>query len=326
MTALTYPDNGRLAHTTKEAVASAILHQTYNALRGAGSGGRLIYREKPAKVLHTQFLLPRRKASGTATTYQEREDISSPAHISTLGISFQIADRRDRIISVSIKACIYVRILPSTADLAAKPVIFRLSKQARSVILRHRREALSRTREANKEVLEQEGPQSPAWLEIKNAAMETAEIGALEELGVAPASLNALNTQESVVSILPERDEAPNSDDPTVSAEVASETAAADDIVADAGDASGAALENERTVGPREGATVGDSDTLKVFEFIVSPGAMRAPPEILTEREQMPQKWLRLPSTSGLSKSTSRSVQIPLKRPSSTSMKRCDAG
>jgi len=294
MTALTYPDNGRLEHTTKEAVASAVLHQTYNALRGAGQGGRIIYREKPAKVLHTQFLLPRRKASGTATTYHEREDISSPAHISTLGMGFQIADRRDRTIAVSVKACIYVRILPSTSDLAAKPVIFRLSKQARSVILRHRREAVSKAREANKEVLEQEGPHGAAWLEIKNAATHVAEMRALGELGVAPTSLSELNTQESVVSILAEHDEAPSSDDPTVSEEMSSETAGADDVVSDAGDVSGAALENEKAAGTREGTPTGDSDTLKVFEFIVSPGATRAPPEVLTEREQIPQKWLRL--------------------------------
>lgn len=295
MTALTYPDNARLEHTTKEAVASAILHQTYNALRGAGTVGRIIYREKPAKVLHTQFLLPRRRASSTATTYHEREDISSPAHISTLGMGFQIAARQDRTISVSITACIYVRILPSTADLVGRPVIFRLSKQARSVILRHRRVALSGAREANKELLEQEGLQSAAWLEIRNATIEAAEIRALEELGVAPTSLRELNTQESVVSILPERDEAPGGDDPTVSeGAAATATTGEDDVVADAGDASGAALENERAAGPREGTPIGDSDTLKVFEFIVRPGAKRAPPEVLTEREQIPQKWLRL--------------------------------
>jgi hypothetical protein len=295
MTALTYPDNARLEHTTKEAVASAILHQTYNALRGAGPGGQIIYREKPAKVLHTQFLLPRRKASSTATTYHEREDISSPAHISTLGMGFQIADRRDRTIAVSIRACIYVRILPSTVDLVTRPVVFRLSKQARSVILRHRREALSKAREANKELLEQEGPQSAAWLEIKNGTVQAAEMRALEELGVAPTSLSELKTQESVVSILPERDEAPGGDDPTVREETAATETTADDVVADAGDVSGAALENERAPASREGTAIGDSDTLKVFEFIVAPGATRAPPEVLTEREQIPQKWLRLP-------------------------------
>src|SRR5262245_20046807 len=103
---LTYPDPGDLAHTTKEAVASAILHQTYDRLRGAGQTGRIIYREKPAKVLHAQTLLPRRKPSATASSYLEKDDVTSPAHIGTVGLTFQIANRQDRSISVAIQACI----------------------------------------------------------------------------------------------------------------------------------------------------------------------------------------------------------------------------
>src|SRR6202040_1465831 len=108
----------------KAAGGSAILHQTYNSLRGAGPQGRIIYREKPSKVLHTQFLLPRRKPSATAMMYLEKDDVSSPAHIGTLGLTFQIANRHDKTISVSVRACIYLRILPSVADLIAHPVVF----------------------------------------------------------------------------------------------------------------------------------------------------------------------------------------------------------
>src|SRR5207248_1578739 len=38
-----------------------------------------------------------------------------------------------------------------------------------------------------------------------------------------------------------------------------------------------------------------ESDTLLIYEFEVKPGALHAPPVVLTEPEQIPQKWLRIP-------------------------------
>src|ERR1700740_406159 len=103
MTKLLYPNPNDITHTTKEAVASGILHKTYDRLRGAGPTGRIIYREKPSKVIHTQHLLPRRKPSTTAATYAEKDDVTSPAHIGTVGLRFQIADRTDKAIAVAIR-------------------------------------------------------------------------------------------------------------------------------------------------------------------------------------------------------------------------------
>jgi hypothetical protein len=197
MTALAYPDNGQLSHITKEAVAAAIMHRTYNSLRGAGPEGRIIYREKPSKVLHTQFLLPRRKPSATAASYLEKDDVSSPAHIGTVGLTFQIANRHDKIIGVHVHAHIYVRILPSVGDLTSRKVVFRLSKDARSTILRHRREALRRAEEENKAVLGEEGRKNPAWLTIKTAATEAAEYAAFAELGVSRTALDGQTKQEA---------------------------------------------------------------------------------------------------------------------------------
>jgi hypothetical protein len=93
MTKLLYPNGNHVAHATKEAVASSIVHTIYDRLRGAGPTGRIIYREKPSKVIHTQHLLPRRKPSPTAATYAEKDDVTSPAHIGTAGLTFQIADQ-----------------------------------------------------------------------------------------------------------------------------------------------------------------------------------------------------------------------------------------
>src|SRR5436190_24288617 len=101
MNDLTYPGTGQLHHTSKEGVASAILHRTFDRLRGAGESGRIIYREKPSKLLLTQTLLPRRKPSPGAATYMDKEDVTSPSHVGTVGMTFQIADRRDKSIKAS---------------------------------------------------------------------------------------------------------------------------------------------------------------------------------------------------------------------------------
>jgi hypothetical protein len=290
MTQLLYPNGNDVAHATKEAVASSIVYRMYDRLRGAGPTGRIIYREKPSKVIHTQHLLPRRKPSATAATYAEKDDVTSPAHIGTAGLTFQIADRKDRAITVSIRACIYVRMLPAREDLAASRVVFRLAKNARSIILRHRREALRRAEDENRAVLGDEGRKSPAWLEIKNRVTEQAENLALIELGITPDVLASPARQDALVSILAEQDEEPAADDPAVDDDP--QTAA--DVVP-AGEPEGessAALDALEL--PDRGPAAGDSDTLRAFEFAVGPDTTNAPPDVLIEREQIPQKWLRV--------------------------------
>jgi Lhr-like helicase len=290
MTQLLFPDGNNVTHTTKEAVASAILHQTYDRLRGAGPTGRIIYREKPSRVIHTQHILPRRQPSTVALTYAEKDDVTSPVHVGTVGLTFQIAARTHAAITVGLKACIYLRMLPSPADLSAAKVVFRLSKNARSVILRHRREALKRAEDENRAVLGDEGRKSPQWLEIKNRATEEAETNALLELGITGVVLQSPTRQDVLVSMLAEGDEEPTSDDPAVEEEPGT-TADASEQPADG--LSDTALDaDEQTIQTTGG---GDGDTLKAFEFAVAPGDGNAPPDALIEREQIPQKWLRVP-------------------------------
>jgi Helicase conserved C-terminal domain len=285
MIQLSYPNGNDVTHLTKEAVASSIVHRMYDQLRGAGKTGRIIYREKPSKVIHTQHLLPRRKPSPTAATYAEKDDVTSPAHIGTAGLTFQIADRKGRAITVAIRASIYLRMLPSRSDLASSKVVFRLAKNARSVILRHRREALRRAEDENRVALGNEGRKSPAWLEIKNRATEQAENAALLELGVTPDVLNSPARQDTLVSILDEQDE-PAADDPAANDDPqASSVEVANDESAGAVDA---VSSSDR------GPAVADSDTLRAFQFAVGPDTTNAPPIALIEREQIPQKWFRL--------------------------------
>lgn len=288
MSDLLYPATAQVDHTVKEGVASAILHRTFDRLRGAGEIGRVIYREKPAKVLHSQTLLPRRKPSPAAASYLDKEDVTSPSHIGTVGMTFQIANRRDRALSVFIKACIYLRILPTVQDLQSDPVVFRLSKDARSVILRHRREALRDAEEESRQLLGSEGKKSAAWQAIKEEATRRAQATALRELGVSPATLKEVPQREAVVSVLPEQDEDRSSiEDPSLSDEPVNPNPGSD---SDAKPGDGVDLEK------MSGSTASaESDTLRTIEFIVKPGATNAPPVVLTEREQIPQKWLRVP-------------------------------
>ncbi|WP_258582133.1 hypothetical protein [Mesorhizobium sp. AR02] len=291
MTQLLYPNSNDISHTTKEAVASAILHTVYDRLRGAGPTGRIIYRDKPSKVIHTQHLLPRRRPSETAATYEEKDDVTSPAHIGTAGLTFQIADRKDKAITVALRACIYLRMLPTSQDLTSSNVVFRLAKNARSIILRHRREALRRAEEDNKAILGADGRNSPVWLDIKNRVTKDAENAALLELGIAPAVLDSPGREDVLVSILSEEDEAPGTDDPAVNDDPESGGANSSDEHSDtAPDAAIDAINAEA-----RGPATADSDTLKAFEFKVGPGATDAPPDVLIEREHIPQKWLRLP-------------------------------
>lgn len=291
MTDLTYPATGQLNHTSKEAVASAILHQTFDRLRGAGESGRIVYREKPSKLLLTQTLLPRRKPSPGAATCMDKEDVTSPSHVGTVGMTFQIADRRDRSIAVSPKACIYLRILPSVEDLQHRSVVFRLSRDARSVIMRHRRDALRDAEIENRDLLGAEGKKSAAWQAIKEAATEKAQIAALAELGIASTVLREVPKREALVSVLPDSDEGGAHDDPSVSDESASDDAADD----------GATTDGDGTDIEKSGNNAGsaESDTLRIFEFEVRPGAPHPPPAVLTEPEQIPQKWIRVPVNFG---------------------------
>ena len=177
---------------------------------------------------------------------------------------------------------------PVRKILATTKVVFRLSQNARSVILRHRREALRRAEDVNRVALGNEGRKSPAWFQIKASATEQAEITALRELGIGPDVLTSSARQDVLVSILAERDEEPVSDDP-----------AADDLQSplesvptgepDASDIAVDALERSD-----RGQAAGDSDTLRAFEFAVGPDTANPPPLALIEREQIPQKWLRL--------------------------------
>src|SRR5262249_17012743 len=153
------------------------------------------------------------------------------------------------------------RILPSVQDLQQRSVVFRLSKDARSVIMRHRRDALRDAEIENRDVLGAEGKKSPTWQAIKEAATERAQVAALAELGITSAILREVPKREALVSVLPDSDESGAHDDPSVSEEPETDNA-------DSSDQS-ATLDGDGTEIEKSGndAGSGESDTLRIFEF-----------------------------------------------------------
>ena len=172
-----------------------------------------------------------------------------------------------------------------------RKLCFRLSKNARSVILRHRREALKRAEDENRAVLGEEGRKSPKWLEIKNRVTEEAEASALLELGIAGAILQSPARQDVLVSMLAEgtrsrrlmtrrsrkkrirRPKRPERSSPTTACRIPR------------------LMRTSRRFkdgGRRRGHLEGVRIRRRARRA-------NAPPDALIEREQIPQKWLRVP-------------------------------
>ena len=289
MAALIYPDVRALSHTLKEAVSSAILHETYDRLRGADPFGRVIYREKPAKVLHAQNILPRRRPNPGASSYLKKDDVTKPSHIGTIGMSFQIADRKDRSLSISARRQFtFAFSQPRRISSKGRSYFAWRGKLAR-IILRHRREALRQAFEENAELLGDAGRKSDEWRAIQDKASAAARTEALREIGLDVASVAQMGARDTVNSLLNEVDEAPAADDPTT--EVAE--APGDETPTAHGPDNSNTTASDEDVGDTA-SSERSGDSLSTFEFVVTPGAANPPPEALIEREQIPHKWIRL--------------------------------
>jgi hypothetical protein len=107
-----------------------------------------------------------------------------------------------------------------------------------------------------------------------------------------PQVLQSPARQDEQISILSEGDEEPTSDDPAVNDEPRAD--AEDEPADESGDGlSETAIDAIQSTD--RSAPSGVSDTLKASKFEVAPGASNAPQDALIEREQIPQKWLRIP-------------------------------
>lgn len=95
----------------KEAICDAILERTKRVISGEGPHGAVILGEKPSRVLSSGFILPRLNEDGD----DESSDIKIAAH----GMDFRVLPA-EGILRVRIEASVYVRALPSAAELFAR--------------------------------------------------------------------------------------------------------------------------------------------------------------------------------------------------------------
>lgn len=95
----------------KEAVADSLLNVTYARISGGGHFGHVLYGGKPRRLLSSGFLLP------AAETIGDADEVTSPIHISSHGLDFQISKSGKGRIAVKPNLSLYVRLLPNEDDL-----------------------------------------------------------------------------------------------------------------------------------------------------------------------------------------------------------------
>lgn len=95
----------------KEAVCDAVLERTRRVVSGEGPHGAVILGERPSRVLSSGFILPRLNEDGD----DESSDIKIAAH----GMDLRVR-RAEGVLRVQIRMSVYVRGLPSAAELFAR--------------------------------------------------------------------------------------------------------------------------------------------------------------------------------------------------------------
>ncbi|MEO1853376.1 helicase-related protein [Chromohalobacter sp.] len=99
----------------KEAVADALLGQTFARISGEGENGRAIYGLKPRQALSSGFLLPRRRPEGD-------DEVTSPIWISSLGTQFEVNAHTTGIVRLTPRASVYLRVLPTLEEFEQTPL------------------------------------------------------------------------------------------------------------------------------------------------------------------------------------------------------------
>jgi len=241
----------------KEAVVDSLLNNLSARLSGRGEFYGVIYGNKPAAVLMSEFIVP--------MPVDERvgDEEADPIHICAHGLDFQISTESiAEKIAVSVTAAIYVRIIPNAEEVrpgGRLEVTFPLTRPA-SLELRNRvNVALSSL------VTELGGRAHPNWPGRSYDARKSV----YEALGV-PFDNTLDRTAESSSEV----------SEPTVDADVSS------DLASSATDGTSPPIEVAATDEP---APIGE-DIKPVIEVRYRVGL----PDALAEPVAPPQKWFRL--------------------------------
>lgn len=105
-------DPTKIPTTLKEAVVDALVNLTFRRISGHGPDGEVLFGFRPRSLFSSAFLLPR------PATLGESDEVTQPIHISAHGLDFQIRQNVSGQIVVTPRLQVYVRVLPSTADMS----------------------------------------------------------------------------------------------------------------------------------------------------------------------------------------------------------------
>ena len=93
----------------KEGLTDALLNLAWQRVSGSGQEGKLVYGAKPSLRFVSGFLLPRFS--------EQQSDETSEIHLSTHGVDCQISARGSGALNIVVEFSIYVRSLPTWAEL-----------------------------------------------------------------------------------------------------------------------------------------------------------------------------------------------------------------
>lgn len=96
----------------KEAIADALTNMTVARVSGHGNFGNFVYGRLPQAQFSSAFLLPMFDRAGA--------DDTSPISISAIGLDFQVAEGIKKEIDISAEFSIYIRVVPTWAEISNK--------------------------------------------------------------------------------------------------------------------------------------------------------------------------------------------------------------
>jgi hypothetical protein len=152
-------DPSKIGVSLKEAFVDSILNIVYARCAGAGEFGEVIYRGKPSTILTSGFLLP-------SIDPLSNDDVSNDIQIGAHGVDFQIAAGVHGEIAVTPSFFIYVRVLPTRAEIESGKnfkVGFRLRRELDRALRQNIKERRYQEWAINQTAYGPEGRRSEAW-------------------------------------------------------------------------------------------------------------------------------------------------------------------
>lgn len=281
--------NARTFRTSlKEAVVEGVLRRGHDRLTGRGDLGKIVFGDPPTKVFAAGFLLPAVRRTSDPGGGMIEVEITSPVHVATLGMSFQVARNVPGQLRIVPGGSVYIRLLPSVEDMAAANVTFAMNRALRASMRTHKarltRERLAAASLGHRGSTDEERRRIA---EIRASAAADAFRQAAREAGVGAAVVQAA-VPDAVPAV-----------DPVAGA------AATQDLDAGAVDPDDVATLQNLSDGAGDasvddgGGTDESPDDRSTFSWTVKPGATTSalPDDRVVEPAEIPQKWLRLDVT-----------------------------